>query len=43
MSMYDTPEYIRRALKVGENCYVLKNACAAELERALRAAAAGIE
>lgn len=41
LSMYDTPEYVQRALQVGARGYVLKNAPAAEILAAIQAVAAG--
>ena len=37
LSMYDTPDYVRRALQVGAMGYVLKDSAAAELVAAVRA------
>jgi DNA-binding NarL/FixJ family response regulator len=41
LSMYDTPEYVQRALQVGARGYVLKDAPAAEIVAAIQAIAAG--
>lgn len=41
LSMYDTPEYVHRALQVGARGYVLKDAPAAEILAAIEAVAAG--
>jgi DNA-binding NarL/FixJ family response regulator len=37
LSMYDTPDYVRRALEVGALGYVLKDSAATELVAAVRA------
>ena len=41
LSMYDTPDYVRRALRCGADAYVLKGAPPFELEHAVRAVAQG--
>jgi len=41
LSMYDTPEYVQRALQAGACGYVLKDAPAEEIVAAIEAVAAG--
>ncbi len=41
LSMYDTPDYVVQALRVGAAGYLLKDAATAELELAIRAVARG--
>ena len=43
LSMYNTPEYVRRALRAGARGYVLKDAAGEELVEAVRTLAAGGE
>jgi DNA-binding NarL/FixJ family response regulator len=41
LSMYNTPEHVRRALRAGAQGYVLKDAAGANLVEAIRTLAAG--
>jgi DNA-binding NarL/FixJ family response regulator len=41
LSMYNTPEYVRRALRAGARGYVLKDAAGEELVEAVRTLASG--